>query len=162
MGLTFAISRGLLCQPLMCFSQCWALQGQICIANWPCTGPFHKWTGGPGHSSHTHPIRHSTPLPNAQPPSSPLTSACPNGLNHSPGGNGGALSQADSPKAGVYSGGFVPAVRPGAGLGEETVGCERLQGKVSSKLPHRQTRCLFVCFPLICSQMLFCVKALSH
>ena len=75
MRMTFAISGGLLYASHWCaFSQSEPARGQICIANWQRTGPFHKWTGGPGarfpHTPHppSIPPPRQTPNPPTPPP----------------------------------------------------------------------------------------------
>lgn len=97
MGMTFAISGGQLCAShSRSFSQSEPPRGEICIANWQSTGPFHKWTGGSGHGSHTQPIRHSAPDQRPTPPRSHPTSAWPSIAAWVEGSL--TLSRADSPE----------------------------------------------------------------
>lgn len=151
MGMTFAISEGLLCPTYWCAFPKYSLQrwgegcgGLICIANGLCTGSFHKWTGGPGHGSHTHPIRHtSTPytmpliskhLPPPPPPHTytrlgRTSSAVLKRLNVLPGW---LLD------AGTHSGGFVPAVRQEEGPGRRRV---RVKGRGPTASTSSMERC---------------------
>lgn len=80
MRMTFAISGGLLYASHWCaFSQSEPARGRICIANWQRTGPFHKWTGGPGawfphtpHPSFIPPPRQTPNPPPSRPKKKPL------------------------------------------------------------------------------------------
>lgn len=116
MGMTFAISGGRLCASLSrSFSQSEPPRGEICIANWQSTGPFHKWTGGSGHGSHTQPIRHSAPDQRPTPPRSHPTSAWPSIAAWVEGSL--TLSRADSPEPAHTVGALFQQQGPGGGGG---------------------------------------------
>lgn len=106
MRMTFAISGGLLYASHWCaFSQSEPARGRICIANWQRTGPFHKWTGGPGawfpHTPHPSFIPPPDKRPTPHHPVRKKTSARPSGPNRSHGGGGPAFSPEQAPTVGA-------------------------------------------------------------
>lgn len=128
MGMTFAISGGLLCA-----SHSRSEGGDLhckLAEHWPLSQVDRRVGARFPHTTHPSFRPHNGPTP----PRSRLSG--PKALNSSLGGGQPNVVPGRLPRAGRHSGGFVPAARPGEGpgpgpgQGEETYSSDKLEVKV--------------------------------